>query len=447
MPKYARMKTALPGPKAQDLLELMRRYVPNAMAPAVPTVIARAQGALVQDVDGNQFIDFAGGIGVLNVGHAPPEVVQAVAEQAGRFLHTDFTVVPYEPYLRLAERLTARAPGARPKKAAFFNSGAEAVENAVKLARHATGRAGIIALEGAFHGRTYMAMTLTSKVKPYKERFGPFVPEVYRVPAPYCYRCPFKLTYPECGLACVEAMERALVTTVAPDATAAVIVEPVQGEGGFVVPPPEYLPRVRELTARHDILLIADEIQTGFGRTGRFFAVEHFNVEPDVITVGKSIAAGLPLSGVIARTELYDRLGEGVVGGTFVGNPVACAAGLAVLDLFEQKGLVERAARLGDIARRRMEAMMESIPLIGDVRGLGAMVAMELVRDRKTKEPADKEASRILRRCAERGLICVKAGIYGNVIRLLVPLVIEEEQLDEGLDILEQAVREEARVG
>ena len=440
------MKTPLPGPRAKELLELMRRYVPDAMAPAVPTVIARAHGALVEDVDGNQFIDFAGGIGVLNVGHAPAEVVQAVTQQATRFLHTDFTVVPYEPYVRLAERLASLAPGAHPKKAAFFNSGAEAVENAVKLARYVTGRAGVIALEGAFHGRTYMAMTLTSKVKPYKERFGPFVPEVYRVPAPYCYRCPFKLTYPECGLACVEAMERALVTTVAPDATAAVIVEPVQGEGGFVVPPPEYLPRVRELTARHQILLIADEIQTGFGRTGRFFAVEHFNVEPDVITVGKSIAAGLPLSGVIARAELYDRLAEGVVGGTFVGNPVACAAGLAVLDLFEQKGLVQRAARIGDIARRRLEAMMERIPLIGDVRGLGAMVAMELVRDRKTKEPADRETSSILRRCAERGLICIKAGVYGNVIRLLVPLVIEEDQLQEGLDILEQAVREEAGV-
>ena len=444
MPQYARMKTAIPGPKAQELLELMRRYVPDAMAPAVPTVIARASGALVEDVDGNQFIDFAGGIGVLNVGHAPPEVVQAIVEQAQRFLHTDFTVVPYEPYIRLAQRLAAKAPGSSPKKVAFFNSGAEAVENAVKLARYATGRAGIIALEGAFHGRTYMAMTLTSKFKPYKARFGPFVPEVYRVPAPYCYRCPMGLSYPQCGLACAQALERALVTMVAPEATAAVIVEPVQGEGGFVVPPPEYLRAVRELTARHDILLIADEIQSGFGRTGRFLAIEHFGVEPDIITVGKSIAAGLPLSGVIARADLYDRLGEGVVGGTFVGNPVACAAGLAVLDQIERQDLVARAARIGEIARRRMEAMMERIPLIGDVRGLGAMVGMELVRDRRTKEPADQETSRILRRCAERGLICIKAGIYGNVIRLLVPLVVEEDQLQEGLDILEQAVLEEA---
>lgn len=444
MPEYARMKTAIPGPRAQALLELMRRCVPRAMEPAVPTVIARAHGALVEDVDGNRFIDFAGGIGVLNVGHAPAEVVQAIADQAARFVHTDFTVVPYEPYIRLAQQLAARAPGSRPKKVAFFNSGAEAVENAVKLARYVTGRAGVIALEGAFHGRTYMALSLTSKVKPYKAGFGPFVPEVYRVPAPYCYRCPLRLSYPQCGLACVEALERALVTTVAPEATAAVIVEPVQGEGGFVVPPPEYLPRVRELTARHDILLIADEIQSGFGRTGRFFAVEHFGVEPDVIAVGKSIAAGLPLSGVIARADLFDRLGEGVIGGTFVGNPVACAAGLAVLEMLDRQDLVARAARIGELARQRMEAMMERIPLIGDVRGLGAMVGMELVRDRRTREPADRETARVLRRCAERGLICVRAGIYGNVIRLLVPLVIEEAQLHEGLDILEQALREEA---
>ncbi|MBE3599078.1 MAG: 4-aminobutyrate--2-oxoglutarate transaminase [Limnochordaceae bacterium] len=438
------MKTQVPGPRSREILELMQRYVPRAMTPHVPAVIARASGAIVEDVDGNQFIDFSGGIGVVNVGHAPPEVVDAVTEQTRRFLHTDFTVVPYEPYVRLAERLARQAPGG-PWKVAFFNSGAEAVENAVKLARYATGRAGVIALEGAFHGRTYMAMTLTSKVKPYKERFGPFVPEVYRVPAPYCYRCPLGLRYPDCGLACVESMKRALVTTVAPEAVAAVIVEPVQGEGGFVVPPPEYLPAVRELTARHDILLIVDEIQTGFGRTGRFFAVEHFGVQPDVLTVGKSLAAGLPLSGVIARAELYDRLGESVVGGTFVGNPVACAAGLAVLDIFERQQLVERASRLGELIRQRMMAMQERFAIIGDVRGLGAMMAMELVRDRSTKEPADVETSRILRRCFEQGLIAVKAGIYGNVIRMLVPLVIEEEQLLEGLAILEQAIAQESR--
>lgn len=427
------------------MLELMRRYVPGAMAPAVPTVIARAQGALVEDVDGNRFIDFSGGIGVLNVGHAPAEVVSAVTEQTSRFLHTDFTVVPYESYVKLAQRLAALAPGSSPKKVAFFNSGAEAVENAVKLARYVTGRAGIIALEGAFHGRTYMAMTLTSKVKPYKERFGPFVPEVYRVPAPYCYRCPFGLKHPECGMACVQAVERAFTTVVAPEAVAAVIVEPVQGEGGFVVPPPEYLQRMRQLTARHEILLIADEIQTGFGRTGRFFAVQHFGIEPDVITIGKSVAAGLPLSGVIARADLYDQLDEGVVGGTFVGNPVACAAGLAVLDMFEQRRLTERSEKLGQLIQQRMEHMMERISLVGDVRGLGSMMAIELVKDRKTKEPASKETARILRRCHERGLICIKAGIYGNVIRMLAPLTIEEDLLNEGLDILEQAVREEAQ--
>ena len=444
MAQYAQVNTPLPGPRARALLEELRRWVPRAMTPSVPTVIERAEGATIEDVDGNRFIDFSGGVGVLNVGHVPEAVTRAAGRQLGRFIHTDFAVVPYESYIRLAEALAARAPGASPKKAAFFNSGAEAVENAVKLARYVTGRPGVLALEGAFHGRTYMALTLTSKVVPYKEHFGPFVPEVYRVAAPYCYRCPLGLRYPGCGVECARSVERTFVTGVSPRATAALVVEPVQGEGGFVVPPPEYLPMVREITARHGILLIVDEIQTGFGRTGRFFAVEHFGVEPDVITVGKSIAAGLPLSGVIARSDLFDRLGEGVIGGTYVGNPVACQAALAVLEMLEREGLVQRAEAIGRTIRARLERLQESVPLVGDVRGLGAMVAMELVRDRQTKEPAAEETSRILRRCVERGLICLKAGIHNNVIRILAPLVIPEAQLAEGLDILEQAVREEA---
>lgn len=444
MSQYAKVNTPLPGPKAQALLETMQRWVPRAMTPFVPTVVERATGAMVEDVDGNRFIDFSGGVGVLNVGHVPEPVTRAAARQLSKFIHTDFTVIPYEPYIRLAEALARRAPGPSPKKAAFFNSGAEAVENAVKLARYATGRPGVVALEGAFHGRTYMALTLTSKVAPYKEHFGPFVPEVYRVPAPYCYRCPLGLQYPDCGVACARSLERTFVTGVSPRATAAVIVEPVQGEGGFVVPPPEYLPMVREITARHGVLLIADEIQTGFGRTGRFYAVEHFGIEPDILTVGKSIAAGFPLSGVIARADLFDKPGEGAIGGTYVGNPVACEAALAVLEMLDRDRLVERARTIGEAIRARLEALREAVPLVGDVRGLGAMVAMELVRDRATKEPAAQETSRILRRCLERGLICLKAGLYNNVIRILVPLVIDDAQLAEGLDILERAVREEA---
>jgi len=436
------IKTAIPGPRSREWQKRRETAVVRAFSPLAPIVIERANGATLTDVDGNTFIDLTGGIGCLNVGHTPPQVVEAISEQSHKFLHTDFTVVPYGPFIELAERLNRLAPISGNKKAVFFNSGAEAVENAVKIARYATGRKAIIAFEGAFHGRTLMAMSLTSKIKPYKQKFGPFAPEVYRIPYANCYRCPYGLQYPSCGVHCAAQLERAFVTMVDPQDTAAVIVEPVQGEGGFIVPPPEFLPKIREITKKYGVLLIADEVQTGFGRTGKMFAMENWGVEPDLMTVAKSIAAGLPLSGVIGRQEIMDIPEDGTIGGTFVGNPVACAAALKVLDIIEKENLLQRSQEAGEYIKSRLKKMQERFPLIGDVRGLGSMVAMELVKDRQTREPATAETARILARSLERGVILLKAGTYGNVIRFLAPLVTAQEELAEALDVLEGVLAE-----
>lgn len=444
MRKYARIVTELPGPKTRALLELKDNCVARAFSIYVPAVIDRGEGAVFRDIDGNQFLDLGGGVGVLNVGHSASEVVEAVKNQIERFSHTDFSVIPYESFIHLADRLTRLAPGPTPKKAAFFNSGAEAVENSIKIARVYTRRKAIICFEGAFHGRTWMAMTLTSKVKPYKDGYSPFAPEVYRVPAPYCYRCAFHLKYPECGLACAEAVERAFVTMVNPDDTAAVIIEPVLGEGGFIVPPVDYMKRLREICDRYGIVLITDEVQTGFARTGKMFAMEHFGVEPDLMPVAKSIAGGMVLSGVIGKAKMMDAPADSTIGGTYPGNPVSCAAGLAVLDIMEKKNLPGRAVELGRIIRRRFESMQDRYSLIGDVRGLGAMMAVELVKDRNTKEPASKETSAILNKCLHKGAVFLKAGTLGNVIRLLMPLVITDDQLEEAIDILEESIGEAA---
>lgn len=442
MPTYIKLATEVPGPRSREVMARAERYVPRAISVQAPVAVVKAAGALVTDADGNTFIDLSGGIGTLNVGHAPESVVQAVQEQAARFLHTDYTIAPYEVYVRLAERLAETAPGVGPKKACFFNSGAEAVENAVKFARLATGRKAIIAFEGAFHGRTLMALTLTSKPRPYKEGMGPFAPEVYRVPFAYCYRCPLRLEYPGCGVACAEALDRAFATMVSPSDTAAAILEPVQGEGGFVVPPVEFLQRVQDTCRRHGVLLIVDEVQTGFYRTGSRFASEHFGLQPDLMTVAKSLAAGLPLSGVVGRAEVMDKAREGNIGGTYVGNPVACAASLAALDIMEKENLGEKAQALGRYLMGRCRAMQEKYRLIGDVRGLGAMVGMELVLDRETKEPATRETSEVLQECLRRGVIVPRCGVYGNVLRFLNPLTIPQDQLAEALDVIEGVVAE-----
>jgi 4-aminobutyrate aminotransferase/(S)-3-amino-2-methylpropionate transaminase len=437
-------RTPLPGPRSAEVLRRKAAVVPDALSVLVPAVVERAEGALLHDLDGNTFIDMSGGIGCLNVGHGNPAVAQAMREQIGQFWHTDFSVVPYEPYVALAERLCRLAPVPGPKKAALFNSGAEAVENAVKIARAFTGRSALIAFTGGFHGRTLLTMTLTSKVHPYKAGFGPYAPEVYRAPFPDPYRRPRGLSEEEYGAFCLEALRHMLQTAVAPEEVAAVVVEPVQGEGGFVVPPAGFLPGVQELCRQHGILLIADEVQTGYGRTGRMFASEHFGIAPDLLCLAKSMAAGMPLSAVVGRADVLDAPGDSAIGGTYVGNPVACAAGLAVLDEIERRGLLRRAEELGGLLRERLGTIAARHACVGDVRGLGAMPAIELVEDRASRRPAPELTARVLRRALDGGAIYLRAGVFGNVIRMLLPLVITDAQWNEALDVLDGALAAEA---
>jgi len=427
------LRTAVPGPNSAAILERKARVVAGPLSVFLPVVVERAHGATLTDVDGNTFLDFTGGVGCLNVGHSHPRVVAAAQEQLTRFSHTDFTIVPYEVYVELAERLCALAPVRKPAKAAFFNAGTEAVENAVKFARSYTGRPAVIGFEGGFHGRTLLSLTLTSKTHPYKAGLGPFAPEIYRVPFPNEYRGPS-------AAEALEALERALVTQIAAESVAAIVLEPVQGEGGFVVAQPEFVEGVRRICDDNGIVFVVDEVQTGFGRTGRMWGIEHYDVEPDLVTVAKSIGAGLPLSGVIGNAEIMDAPGDSAIGGTYVGNPVAQAAALAVLDVLEEEGLSDRAAAVGDRIRERMHAWQERWEAIGDVRGLGAMLAIELVHDRGSKSPAPELASKVVEAAAERGLLLLKSGIYSNCIRVLVPLVISDGELDEALGVWEQAL-------
>ncbi len=436
------LKTELPGPQSRALYARREAAVPRGPYNASEIFVKEAKGAVLTDVDGNHLLDFAGGIGCVNVGHANAEVVKAAAAQLERFTHSCFHVNPYEAYVSLAERLNALVPGAFKKKTIFANSGAEAVENAVKIARAATGRPAVLAFEDGFHGRTLLALSLTSKVHPYKAGFGPFAPEIYRVPYAYCYRCSYNLTHPSCGVACVDALEDFFKRYVEADKVAAVIVEPVLGEGGFVVPPPDYLPRLRALTEKHGILLIADEVQTGFGRTGKLFAVEHTGVVPDILITAKSLAGGLPLSAITGRAEVMDAPGVGGLGGTFGGNPVALAAAHAVLDQMATGALFARANAIGVVVAKRALAWKERFEVVGDVRGVGAMWALELVKDRATRAPAKDETSAVSKRGYARGLVTITAGTYGNVIRTLMPLVISDAELDEGLDVLEASLAE-----
>jgi 4-aminobutyrate aminotransferase/(S)-3-amino-2-methylpropionate transaminase len=428
------LRTEVPGPRSREITARKERVIAEPLGLYVPVMIDEGHGALLTDVDGNTFVDFMGGIGCLGVGYSHPRVVAAVQEQAARFFHTDFTILPYEVYVDYAERLLALMPFfTGPAKAGFFNSGAEAVENAVKFARGYTKRPAVIAFEGGFHGRTLMALSLTSKTHPYKAGFGPFAPEVYRVPFPFEYH----------GITVADslgALERALSTQVAAETVAAIIVEPVQGEGGFVPAPPGFLEGLRAICDREGILLIIDEVQTGFGRTGKMFATEHYGVEPDLMTLAKSIAAGLPLSAVVGKAEVMDCLPDNSVGGTYVGNPVALAAAVAVLEVFEEEGLVERAQRIGETIRTRMLSWQERYDAIGDVRGLGAMLAVEYVEDRETKAPAPAIATRVSEEAVKRGLLLLKAGIHSNCNRVLCPLVITDAELEDALGAWEDAL-------
>jgi 4-aminobutyrate aminotransferase/(S)-3-amino-2-methylpropionate transaminase len=450
MPGAIHLVTEIPGPKSRALLARRSQAVPRGVPAVTPIAVVHAEGAVITDADGNRLIDFGGGIGVVNTGHRHPSVVEAVRQQLDRFAHVCFPVSTYEPYVELAERLNQITPGDHPKRTFLLNSGAEAVENAIKVARHFTGRQAVVCFEHGFHGRTNLAMALTSKVMPYKKGFGPFAPEVYRIPFPYCYRCGEVGSggYPpagrgEVGGCCMASrgkLEQMFAAIVDPDSVAAIIMELELGEGGFVPAPKEYITALAAFAQEHGILFIADEIQTGFGRTGKMFASEHYGLVPDLITTAKSLAGGLPLAAVTGRADVLDAPQVGGLGGTYGGNPLACAAALAVLDAMEAEAIPERAARMGEQIRARFCQWASRYPCIGDVRGLGAMIGMELVTDRSTKEPAKALTGRLITAALERGVILLSAGTYSNTIRILAPLTTPDVVLKEGLDALEGAL-------
>jgi 4-aminobutyrate aminotransferase/(S)-3-amino-2-methylpropionate transaminase len=411
----------------EQLTQLKRQFISEGVGITTTNFIQSAQGAILRDVEGREFIDFAGGIGVMNIGHSHPKVVAAIKEQAERFTHTCFMVNPYEPAVKLAERLCRITPGDFPKRAAFLNCGAEAVENAVKIARCYTKRPAIIVFENAYHGRTLLTMTMTSKVKPYKFGFGPFAPEVYRIPFG--------------DVAGADSLNDVFIKHVNPEAVAAVVAEPVQGEGGFIAPPPGYFQDLVKICHDNGILFVADEIQSGMGRTGKMFAIEHWGVEPDLITVAKSLAAGMPLAAVVGKQEIMDSVHSWGLGGTYGGNPVACAAALAVLDVFEEENMLAKSVALGEKLKARFEKWQKQFSVIGEIRGLGAMLGLEFVKG-ETKKPAADEAKQLAAYCLGKGLLILVCGSYGNVARILAPFVITDEQLEKGLAIMEEGLRE-----
>ena len=439
IPQERKVVSEIPGPKSREWFERRGGAVPKGVAAIHPIVTARASGSIVEDVDGNRLIDFATGIAVLNVGHTAPEVVAAAQRQLELETHSCFHVSATEPYLLLAERLNALAPIDGPAKTMFANSGAEAVENAVKIARYATGRSAIVTFDHAFHGRTLMGMSLTAKVMPYKQGMGPFAPEVYRLPFAYPYRWPSGPDH--CA---EEALAYALDEMhkhIGEENIAAVILEPIQGEGGFIVPAPGFVKGLADFCQANGIVFIADEIQSGMGRAGKWFTIVDEGVTPDIVTSAKSLGGGLPISAITGRADLMDSVHPGGLGGTYGGNPVAAAAALAVLDVIERDGLLDRAVRVGEIVTERFRAMQQRLPQIGDVRGRGAMCAIELVEDPVTKEPlAATTMGAIATRALEQGVIVLTAGTYGNVVRLLPPLTIDEDLLRDGLDVLEDAI-------
>ncbi|GAB6145989.1 4-aminobutyrate--2-oxoglutarate transaminase [Desulfocicer niacini] len=405
----------------QEIHELRAKVIPNGHSSGTACYVESAKGAIIKDVEGNEYIDFAGGIAVMNVGHSHPKVVEAIKAQAEKFTHTCFMVNPYDTAVQLADKLCAATPGDFAKKALFINSGAEAVENAVKIARYYTGRQAIVVFDNAYHGRTALTMTMTAKVKPYKWKFGPFAPEIYRAP-----------------FGDIEALKQFFITGIDPESVAAIVAEPIQGEGGFIAPPPGYFQELAALSKEHGIVFIADEIQSGMGRTGKMFAMEHWNVEPDLMTVAKSLAAGMPLSAVVGRAEIMDSVHPGGLGGTYGANPVACAAGLAVMEIFEEEKIVEKAVKIGETLMARFGKWVNAFSHVGEVRGIGAMSGITLV-DNEGK-PAAATAGKLVKFCYEKGLIILACGIHGNVIRVLMPLVITDEQLEKGLAIMEEGL-------
>ena len=423
------IKTEIPGPKSREIMKKKEEFVASPLEPLAPFFIARGEGAVVEDVDGNRFLDFTGGWGCLVVGYSPKPIVEAVKKQVENYIHTDFTSIPYEPWPELAKMIAERAPGNFEKAVAFFNSGAEAVENAVKVARGYTKRRAVVVFDGAFHGRTLLTMTMTHRPMPYKYIFGS-APDVYRIPRPNVHKNKYT----------PKDFERLLLDTVAPDDVAAVVIEPIQGEGGFNVPQPGLLEEIRRVTEKYGILFVADEVQSGYGRTGKFFAVENWGVVPDLISLGKSIAAGFPLSAVVGNRKFFDALPKGSIGSTFGGNPVACVAGIEVIKMIEREKLLDRAVHLGKIIRERFEGFQKKYPVVKEVRGVGAMQAIEFVKDHDTWEPDAETCQAVIQEALKNGVVLAGAGLHKNIIRLLIPLVITDEQLKEGLDVLDRAI-------
>lgn len=439
-PKSIRKKTTIPGPESKRLVERRQQHIPRGPFHTSPAIIKKANGALVTDIDGNQYIDLAGAIGSLNVGHCPPQVVKALKQQLDHFIHPSFHVFMYESYIKLAERLNEITPGTHKKKTFFLNSGAEAVENAVKIARKFTGRRAIASFERGFHGRTLLTMSLTSKVAPYKSGFGPFAPDTYKLPFPDYYRKPEGMSDQAYDEHLLAEVERFFLSEVPPEEIAAFIMEPIQGEGGFIVPSKYFVQSIKQICEQHDILFIADEIQTGFGRTGFLFACEYFSITPDIMTMSKSLAAGLPLSAVTGRAEIMDSPNVGEIGGTYGGSPLGCVAAIEVIKIIEEQHLNERAKEIGKKITTRFKQMQNKYPFIGDVRGLGAMCAIEMVTDRTSKTPNRELTAKIVQRCNERGVVILSAGLYSNVVRILCPLVITDAQLDEALTIIDEVM-------
>lgn len=425
----------------EDLQNKRKKYIPRGVSNGNLNIAQFATGGTITDLDQNEWIDFASAIGTLNVGHSHPKVTEAINKQVEKFLHPGFNVIMYEGYIRLAEKLCKITPGNFDKQAVLFNSGAEAVENAVKVARRYTGRQAVVSFTRGFHGRTNMTMSMTSKVKPYKFGFGPFAPEVYQAPFPYLYHKPSEITEEAYIDQVIAQFKDFFISTVAPETVACVVLEPVQGEGGFIIPPKKFVQDVSDFCKEHGIVFIADEIQTGFGRTGKLFAMEHFNVDPDLMTVSKSLAAGLPLSGVVGKSEILNAADPGELGGTYAGSPVACAAALAVIDIIEEENLLEKSEIIGRKVEATLKALAEKHKYIGDIRRLGSMVAVEIVNDRVSKLPNKNKTNEIVKYANENGLLLLSAGIKGNVIRFLAPLVITDRELSKGLSILERAFK------
>lgn len=438
--KYIQLKTTLPGPKGMAMLERRKHALPAGLAKSTDVVVDRAEGALVWDVDGNQLLDFAGGIGMINVGHSNAAVVKAIKEQVDKYIHTCSLVTTMEPYLELAELLNECTPGDFPKKTLLANSGSEAVENAVNIAKYYTKRSGVLCFEGAYHGRTLLALSLTSKYALFKKGFGSYVSDIYRIPAPNMYRKPDAHSDAQYISECIANLERALIAQVDPESLAAIIIEPVQGEGGFLPIPAPYLQRLREICDQYGIVFIADEIQCGAGRTGKLFAIEHTGIIPDMVVSAKSIGAGMPISAVTGKAEMMDAPHLGGIGGTYGGSPVACVAAIEAIKILKSESFLQRSREVGEIIHNTMLKWKEKYRIIGDVRGVGAMQLVEFVKDRNTKAPDMEVAMEVIKDAIGKGLILIRAGLYSNCIRLLPPIVITDEQLQEGLAVLESAI-------